>query len=92
MPAHVLTTSPQTQVTASLDVLTPGFTAAVTNLVLKNRIGPAQPIMITLNIDGTVDVELNIVVFDDAFDDVDMFGGPKGRGSGEAEISGKQQL
>lgn len=86
MGVTALTLSPQSQVIASLDIIAGAISAVITNVQLKPRVGPTQVLVFNMLIDGIADLELSVSMTDQAFEDVDLFGGKKGKGAGEGEL------
>jgi hypothetical protein len=84
MPTSQVLSAQQAQVVANLSVITEGSTGEITNFILHPRIGPSQIMTLTLTIDSA-DIEIEVIYHDQAFEEQDLFGGKKSKGSRQAE-------
>jgi len=59
-----------------------GHTASVTNLTYVPQPGGARQIQVFLTVDSNITVTITMTVRDDAFEESDIFGKPKGQAGG----------
>ena len=76
MPTSVLAAQ-ISRVTANLKVITPAHSAAIHSVRLLPRLGAAQPISIIFSVDGVTFLELETVLFDQAFENFGLYGEKK---------------
>ena len=77
MGAEAVLSSQTSSLTAALTIITGATNVAVTNLQLLPRLGASQSIRIRFTVDGIADLEMQINLFDQAFDDFGLQGDQK---------------
>jgi hypothetical protein len=85
MPANAIVNSQQSQVVASA-AQTGGTSVAINGVSLVPRLGQSQIIRISLLVDGTTTVLVDLTFFDAAFEEFGEFGERKKKGDTQGGI------
>lgn len=85
MPANAIINSQQSQVVASA-AQTGGTSVAINGIALVPRLGQSQVIRISLFVDGTTTVLVDLNFFDAAFEEFGEFGEKKKKGAAQGGI------
>lgn len=90
MSSTGLLTTQRSTVNAVVTVTTAGRIVTIREFEMVPRAGPGQMVSMDLNADGACDFKLDITFYDPGFEDQDLYGGPKSKGSPEGETVGKR--
>lgn len=85
MPANAIVNSQQSQVVASA-AQTGGTSVSINGVSLVPRLGQSQVIRISLLVDGTTSVLVDLTFFDAAFEEYGQFGEKRKKGEEQGGI------
>lgn len=85
MPANAIVNSQQSQVVASA-AQTGGTSVSISGISLVPRLGQSQVIRVSLIVDGTTSVLVDLTFFDAAFEEFGQFGERQKKGDNQGGI------
>ncbi len=81
MPANAIVNSQQSQVVASASATpSPGSTVTINGLAIVPRLGQSQVIRLSMLVDGTTTVLVDLTFFDAAFEEFGLLGEKRKKG------------